>query len=108
MKFSHRSSYKEDEFNENNNLINFQFNEYLNQEGGGVNLKIGTIIKPLSFLRVGLAYHSPTYNEISEFYEASIETNFIEPPTDTTATNFFQSYSSNYDFNLSNYFWGKR
>ena len=102
MKFSHRSSYKEDEFNDNNNLLNFEYNEYLNQEGGGVNLKIGTIIKPLSFLRVGLAYHSPTYNEISEFYEASIETNFIEPPIeDTTATNFSQNYSSDYDFILN-------
>jgi len=101
IKFSHRSSYKEDGFNINNNLINFQYNEYLSQEGGGVNLKIGTIIKPLSFLRIGLAYHSATYNEISEFYEASIETNFIEPPTDTTATSFYQSYSSNYDFILN-------
>ena len=102
MKFSHRSSHKEDEFNINNNLLNFEYNEYLNQEGGGVNLKIGAIIKPLSFLRVGLAYHSPTYNEISEFYEASIETNFIESPTeDTTATSFSQSYSSNYDFILN-------
>ena len=102
MKFSHRSSYKEDEFNTNNNLINFQYNEYLSQEGGGVNLKIGTIIRPISFLRIGLAYHSATYNEINEFYEASLATNFSEPPTsDTTATSFSQSYSSNYDFILN-------
>ncbi len=33
----------------------------LKTTGWGVNLKIGAILRPVDFLRIGLAYHTPTY-----------------------------------------------
>jgi hypothetical protein len=100
-KFSHRSSYIEEQFSEENNILSLEQNEYLFQQGGGVNIKFGAIIKPLHFLRIGLSYHSPTYHEISEFYENALETNFEEAPE--LDANFInsQSYSSNYDFTIT-------
>lgn len=35
--------------------------EYLNTTGWGVNFKIGVIARPIDWLRVGIAYHTPTY-----------------------------------------------
>ena len=103
IKYSYQSIYIEDEFNEENNLLSFQNNEYLFQEGGGINLKFGAILKPLPFLRIGCTYHSPTYNEISEFYENSIETNFKESPDLEVTTDlvFTEQYSSEYKFTLN-------
>tara|TARA_Y100001968_G_C19434732_1_gene759013 strand:+ start:439 stop:1932 length:1494 start_codon:yes stop_codon:yes gene_type:complete len=94
IKFSHRSSYLENEFDENNELSSFSYNETLLQQGGGVNFKFGTIIKPVPFIRIGWSYHSPTYNELGEFYEASIQTNFND------GEEYKQTYSSSYDFTL--------
>ncbi len=50
------------------------FNYYtdLRQNGTGVNFKIGAIVKPINALRIGIAFHSPTYFAINEKYEASI------------------------------------
>lgn len=49
-----------------------QFNYYENLEtrGGGINFKLGAIARPLPWLRVGAAYHSPTwYNELNDRWE---------------------------------------
>lgn len=35
--------------------------ENLRTTGWGVNAKLGVIIRPLDFIRIGLAYHTPTY-----------------------------------------------
>jgi len=35
--------------------------EYLSTTGMGVNFKIGVIVRPIDWLRIGAAYHTPTY-----------------------------------------------
>jgi hypothetical protein len=50
-------------------LRSFSFNEHFNAYGTGVNIKIGAILKPVDYLRFGLAVHTPTfYSMTSEFY----------------------------------------
>lgn len=57
-------------------LKSFSFNEHFNAYGTGVNFKIGAILKPVDFLRLGLAVHTRTYyNMNSEFY-TSMESSF--------------------------------
>lgn len=46
----------------------------LRTSGSGVNFKIGTIIKPVQFLRLGFAYHTPSLLNLTDDYEASMET----------------------------------
>lgn len=71
----------------------------LKTSGSGVNFKIGTIIKPVQFLRIGLAYHTPSLLKMTDDYEASMETHI-----DLTGNYQYQQYSdiaySYYDYKL--------
>jgi hypothetical protein len=44
--------------------------------GAGVNLKLGAIVKPINWLRLGVAIHTPTYYSISDYYYSSVEYNY--------------------------------
>jgi len=47
--------------NNSDDFNNWSVSEYLNTTGWGVNFKIGIIAKPLEWMRIGVAYHTPTY-----------------------------------------------
>ncbi len=48
-------------------LDNFKYKEDLTTRGGGFNIKVGAIVRPVAWLRVGAAYHSPTwYNNLKD------------------------------------------
>lgn len=49
--------------------------ENLTTEGAGLNLKMGFIYKPVEYVRLGLAIHSPTYYMLTDRYNASVTTN---------------------------------
>ncbi len=75
------NTYKEFGFETNNNydwgdIEQFIYSQNLNVVGGGVNYKLGFILKPLKFLRVGAAYHSKTHFQIEENWESSMITSF--------------------------------
>lgn len=40
---------------------NWSVTEFLNTNGWGVNFKIGVVARPVDWMRVGIAYHTPTY-----------------------------------------------
>lgn len=40
--------------------------------GSGVNLKLGMTVRPAEWLRLGVAYHTPTYYSLNMFYEADM------------------------------------
>lgn len=43
-------------------------------EGAGFNYKLGVIVKPIQELRIGFAFHTPTWYDLTEYYYA--DTNF--------------------------------
>ena len=47
----------------------------LQTNGSGINLKFGAIIKPVQFLRLGLAYHTPSWYNLKDKYFAAIDAN---------------------------------
>ena len=47
----------------------------LQTNGSGINLKFGAIIKPVQFLRIGLAYHTPSWYNLKDKYFAAIDAN---------------------------------
>jgi hypothetical protein len=63
-----------------NNVIydfkSFTYADHLEATGTGYSLKIGTIIKPVEFLRIGLALQSPTVYRITENYFDNISSHF--------------------------------
>lgn len=83
LEFRENSYYSEDSFSGNVNdsyeigdLENFSYNQNLHVIGGGVNYKVGIIIKPYYWLRVGLAHHSKTYYQIDENWSSNLSTQF--------------------------------
>ena len=47
---------------------NFTYTDYFEDKGTGYSLKFGAIFKPVDALRIGLAFHSPTWYKIDEYY----------------------------------------
>lgn len=60
------STYTEDNFADNPDLSSFTFTQNIKDQGTGINLKLGFILKPTSFLRIGGAFHTPTYFNIKD------------------------------------------
>lgn len=59
----------------NNNFDYAAFTENLRTKGSGINLKMGVIYKPVEYVRLGLAVHTPTLYRLTDSYNASITTN---------------------------------
>ncbi len=57
-------------------LNEFIYSQNLNVVGGGLNYKLGLIVKPTKFLRFGAAYHSKTHFEIEENWQSSMTSYF--------------------------------
>jgi len=51
---------------------NFVTTENLSIKGSGANFTLGTIVRPVSFLQVGLSYTTPTLYQISESWSADM------------------------------------
>jgi hypothetical protein len=55
---------------------NFTYTDHYENTGTGLSLKLGTIIKPVETVRLGFAFHSPTFYKINEYFYDNISTNF--------------------------------
>ncbi|NDV79551.1 OmpP1/FadL family transporter [Dysgonomonas sp. 511] len=71
------------------------FNE-LETDGSGIQVGLGVIVKPIHQLRLGMAYHSPTWYNMTDYYSAAYSpkmTGIIPAPTGNTIieTGRFQS-----------------
>jgi hypothetical protein len=72
--------YEESNYQEYNNISDdtttfdrFNKYSYLDTRGNGFNFKFGVIARPLSFLRLGAAFHTPSYfNNMNDDYDASM------------------------------------
>lgn len=60
----------------------FQLNNALVTNGGGVNARIGAIIRPIPNLRFGFALHTPTYYYLTDTYSASMSSQGVGNTTD--------------------------
>jgi hypothetical protein len=57
---------------------NFTYTDHFDNTGTGYSLKLGTIIKPVEFLRIGLAFHSPTFYRIREDFYENVTSTFTD------------------------------
>lgn len=48
------------------------FKHYLKQTASGFNIKVGAIYKPIDNLRLGIAFHSPTFYRFNELYYSNM------------------------------------
>ncbi len=57
---------------------NFTYTDHYENKGTGYSLKIGAIIRPVETVRIGLAFHSPTFYRINEYFFENITSNFTD------------------------------
>jgi hypothetical protein len=74
LRYSSRKIYKETF--DSGPLANLTFEENLNITGSGINLTLGTIYKPISFVQVGLSIATPTYYTLSDSYTGTMNTDW--------------------------------
>jgi hypothetical protein len=55
---------------------NFTYTDHFENKGTGYVLKMGAIIKPAETVRLGLAFHSPTFYRINETWFENLTSNF--------------------------------
>ena len=76
LRYERESSFTEADATSNTNN-NFDFatvNENLTTKGGGVNLKLGAIYKPVEHIRLGFAFHTPSFLQLTDEYSTEIIT----------------------------------
>lgn len=69
-------------------LESMAYNRYTKMTGAGINFKVGAIYRPVDLLRIGIAYHSPTWlslentyiDEMAATYYGSSAGSFIDTP----------------------------
>lgn len=69
LNFNSRKIYSENFFNEP--LINSNLQENLFINGGGINLNLGLIYKPIDYLNLGFNFQSPTWYALNDEYSSS-------------------------------------
>jgi hypothetical protein len=76
VNFKRKTSFTESDASANttNNFNYFEVDETLQTTGFGVNGKIGLIYKPVEYIRLGLAFHTPTFYELTDKYTTEIIT----------------------------------
>ncbi|MCE1198610.1 MAG: outer membrane protein transport protein [Marinilabiliales bacterium] len=62
-------------YGESGDWGNFDYTSYNRSTGVGYNLKLGAIYRPVPALRLGLAFHTPTYFHIKETYNSTMNSN---------------------------------
>lgn len=54
---------------------NLYLDNALSTEGTGYSFNLGTIVRPVDFLRLGVAYNSPTWYKMTDYFHADAGTN---------------------------------
>jgi hypothetical protein len=105
INYQEESTYTESDINNfSPYLSSFQRTEYLNTKGSGFNFKFGFIYKPVDFIRIGGAFHTPTsYYSMNDSYGATMTSHFdLAPLTNSTTTVFkVSSPDGSYDYKLT-------
>jgi hypothetical protein len=70
------STFEEDDLDKNYYFNSFTFDEYLDVYGTGLTGKFGMIYRPVSFLRLGAAFHIPTFYWTREEFYTNIRGTF--------------------------------
>jgi hypothetical protein len=55
---------------------NFTYTDHFENEGVGFGFKLGAIYKPVEYLRVGAAFHSPVWYTIKEYFYEDMSSSF--------------------------------
>jgi len=97
IRYEEESQYSEKDVQHLNNYFDsFTRSEYLTTKGSGFNFKFGFIYKPVEFIRIGAAFHTPTTYNLTDTYSAKM-TSAFDQASGLSAT----SPDGTYDYRLT-------
>lgn len=99
VRYFEENTYSEVDSQDLNSSFNsFQRSESINTTGTGINFKIGIIYKPVDFIRIGAAIHTPTYfDKMSDKWNSKISSSF----DDGSAYNSSLNNEGNFEYSLT-------
>jgi long-subunit fatty acid transport protein len=81
-------------------FVSFKLNQDLQTTGSGINFKFGILFRPVEWVRVGGAVHSPTYfYNMHDEFSSTLQADFIS--NNTNITYQYQSPLGAFDYNLT-------
>lgn len=78
----------------------YTLSNWLTTEGAGVSAKLGAIYKPIHQLRLGVAYHTPTWYALTETFEAETDDDmeaYVNDPDYEPGQTYSALFTNNYD-----------
>jgi len=67
------------ESSDSTNLESYIFSESIETKGSGYNFKLGIIYRPENFVRIGLAFHTPTFYKLKDIFSYRFESHWRTP-----------------------------
>lgn len=77
----------------------FKLNQNLNTTGAGVNFKFGMIYKPTDWMRIGGAFHSPSYFNMHDDWSSDMSSTFTGNNAQYSSS--YQSPQGTFDYSLT-------
>ncbi len=90
--YNFNSEYSEKGFPDSIELANFTYNTYNRVEISGINVKMGIMLKPVKFIHLAGAIHSPYFYNLTDNYQTSLTSNWLTP--DDEGNMHYQEQSS--------------
>ncbi len=78
----------------------FDYAGYNKTTGSGINIKLGVIFRPVDNLRLGVAFHSPTFYDLHDTYDRSMHSNITDANGVTTDYNAIPDNIGEYDYKI--------
>lgn len=73
LRYEESSTYSETEVNDTTSVFDYyEYNSYLETRGSGINFKFGVIFRPTDWVRLGAAFHSPTFLRLTDTYSSNM------------------------------------
>ncbi|MBE9467253.1 MAG: outer membrane protein transport protein [Bacteroidetes bacterium] len=98
--YEENTDYSEIDINNNiQNLVSFNYHNHLITKGNGFNFKFGAIYKPIYWMRIGAAVHTPTFFDLTDEYSSSVDAtiDYVEG----TDINTSEKSNQNYNYQLT-------
>ncbi|MDP4183949.1 MAG: outer membrane protein transport protein [Bacteroidota bacterium] len=99
----YKETFMHSEVDENGTIDFFNsldYSGYNKTTGSGVNIKLGAIFRPVDNLRLGIAFHSPTFYDLHDTYDRTMQSSVNDNAGVAVISNVMPDYVGEYDYKL--------
>jgi hypothetical protein len=102
LRYEHNITYSETDINNTiHDFKGFTYREHLTANGTGFNIKLGAIYRPIEWLRIGAAVHTPTFWSIDENFNTTLDASFDTPDNEGNSSYAADSPKNEFTYELT-------